>query len=225
MKVVAVMTRSPRDPGHHQPDEIKTRLSPVLPEPHQREALQRACLADVLAAARGSGAHVRLAVTAAGAEHAWMDLGVHPAHVFTQRGESLGDRERGVFRELFRRGAREVVLLGSDVPTLTSAIVSDAFAALTTARAQVVLGPAADGGYYLMGLAGPQLPDLFSGVRWSTRYTLADTLRRCEFESRRVTFLPVLEDVDDPDALARLRAQLAATPSMATHTAALLRGA
>ena len=70
--------------------------------------------------------------------------------------------------------------------------------------------------------AGPAVPDLFSGVRWSTHYALADTLRRCEFENRRVTFLPVLEDLDTPDALERLRAALADDPHRAPATARVL---
>ncbi|MBA2354544.1 MAG: TIGR04282 family arsenosugar biosynthesis glycosyltransferase [Acidobacteria bacterium] len=223
MKVIAVMTRAPRT-SVDAPDEIKTRLKPVLPEITSREALQRACLADVLTAARTvPGALVRVAVTRAGSERAWADLGVAPAHVLTQRGESLGERERGVFADLFRRGARQVVLVGSDVPTLGAAILQQAFAALVASPSHVVLGPAADGGYYLLGLAGPVVPDLFSGVRWSTRYALADTLRRCEFESRRVTFLPMLDDLDEPESLAHLRADLEVDPSRAPHTAAFLR--
>ena len=66
-----------------------------------------------------------------------------------------------------------------------------------------MLGPASDGGYYLLGLTAPQVPDLFTGVRWSTKYTLMDTLRRCEFEERRVAFLPMLDDIDEPADLAR----------------------
>ncbi len=68
----------------------------------------------------------------------------------------------------------------------------------------------------------PQVPDLFTGVRWSTKYTLMDTLRRCEFAERRVAFLPMLDDVDEPADLERLRATLAASPHLAPHTAAVL---
>jgi uncharacterized protein len=230
VKVVAVMTRvpvTPADaaaPGHAVTAAgIKTRLSPVLPDPAQRAALQRAMLADVLAAARAvPGAVVRVAVTPDADPKTLADVGVAPGQVMTQRGECLGDRERSVFADLFRRGAKQVLLVGSDLPLLTTAILEEGFAALTAAPAQVVLGPASDGGYYLLGLTAPQLPDLFTGVRWSSKYTLMDTLRRCEFEERRVAFLPMLDDIDVPEDLARLRVALAINPTSAPHTAAVL---
>ncbi len=128
MKVVAVMTRAPlavvtgaaadRDPATDGP---KTRLAPALPDAAARDALQRAMLADVLAAARAvPGAVVRVAVTPGGAPERLADLGVAPGHVITQRGDSLGDRERSVFADLFRRGAKQVLLVGSDLPLLTT---------------------------------------------------------------------------------------------------------
>ncbi len=235
MKVVAVMTRTPRPAGASaitidDPPRAtsgvggpKTRLASVLPDPRQREELQRAFLADVLAAAHAvAGAVVRVAIAPGGSPDGLADMGVQPGHVLQQRGDTLGERERGVFAELFRRGAKHVVLVGSDIPLLTPAILEAAFEALARDPAHVVLGPAADGGYYLLGLAAPTVPDLFTGVRWSTRYALMDTLRRCEFEERRVTLLPILEDVDEPGDLARLREALAVEPSRAPRTAAFL---
>lgn len=221
MKVVVVMARALDAPA----DTIKTRLSPVLPEPARRHALHVACVADVVDAARKvPGAIVRVATTPDGTGESFRLVGVEPGHVFPQQGDDLAARERAIFERMFRQGARHVVLVGSDLPLLTPDIIAEAFDALADDPLRVVLGPAADGGYYLMGLAGPALPDLFSGVRWSTVYTLADTLRRCEFENRRVAFLPVVEDVDTPEALERLRATLRAEPARAPHTASYLEG-
>jgi rSAM/selenodomain-associated transferase 1 len=233
VKVVAVMTRAAAAVATPSPADAlvvdlpsgpKTRLAPVLPDPAHRAALHRAMVTDVLAAARGvPGALVRVAVTPAGSPpEAFADFGIAPAHVIDQKGDDLGARERALFHDLFRRGARQVVIVGSDLPLLTSDLIADAFDALSADPGQVVLGPAYDGGYYLLGLAGPKVPDLFTGVRWSTRYTLMDTLRRCEFESRRVTFLPLLHDVDEPGDLTRLAEHLASTPQAAPHTAAAL---
>ena len=221
MKVVVVMARALDAPA----DTIKTRLSPMLPAPDQRRALHAACVADVVHAARSvTDAIVRVAATPDGTGASFRELGVEPGHVFPQQGDDLAARERAIFERMFRQGARHVVLVGSDIPLLTPAILSEAFDALAEDAQRVVLGPAADGGYYLMGLAGPAVPDLFSGVRWSTVYTLADTLRRCEFENRRVALLPILEDVDTPEALERLRATLRAEPARAPHTASYLEG-
>ena len=231
MRVVVVMTRAPQREGEsvvtvgtREVIGPKTRLASVLPDIAMREALQRAFLADVVAAARAvPRSLLRIAMTPGGSPDAFSSLGVPPGHVLEQRGESLGDRERHAFADLFRRGAKQVVLIGSDLPLLTTAILEEAFAALEASPGHVVLGPASDGGYYLLGLTAPKIPDLFTGVRWSTKYALMDTLRRCEFEERRVTLLPLLDDVDEPEDLARLRDVLAADPSRAPHTAASLQ--
>ena len=199
MKVVAVLAQSPRvapvpvltlgDGTTVQPAAAEPR-----PEGGSRDVVPEALLADVLAAARGvAGAVVRVAVL----PHATRDdmgaLGVPQGQVLEQRGETPGERWRGVFSNLFRRGAKHVVLVGADARSLTPAMLEDAFAALAGHPMQVAIGPSSDGGYYLLGLSGPTAPDLFTGVRWGTRYALVDTLRRCEFEDRRVTLLPVME--------------------------------
>jgi len=161
-------------------------------------------VAAVLSAARGAAGAIVRVVNPPGADpKAFAALGVSGGQVMTPPGESAGDCARAVFQDLFRRGAKRVLLVGSDGPSLTGAILADAFTALEDAPAHVVLGPAGDGSYYLLGLAAPQVPDLFTGVRLGTKYALMDTLRRCEFEERRVTFLPLLED----DAAAGIRTQ------------------
>lgn len=87
---------------------------------------------------------------------------------------------------------RQAVLIGSDIPDAGPGDISAAFQALGAADA--VFGPAADGGYWLIGL-GPRRPgDLFGMSRWSTRHALADTLR--QFGRHRVAFLRTLTDVD-----------------------------
>ncbi|WP_396626220.1 TIGR04282 family arsenosugar biosynthesis glycosyltransferase [Luteitalea sp.] len=231
MKVVVVMTRAPEiapsavitvgDAGVQGP---KTRLAPVLPDPAARQALQRAFLADTLATARAvPGAIVRVAIAPGGDPASLADLGVPAGQVITQRGDTLGDREQALFADLFRRGARQMVLIGSDIPLLTTDVLVQAFAALDASPSPVVIGPASDGGYYLLGLSGPLVPDLFTGVRWSTKYALMDTLRRCEFAERRTVLLDMLDDVDDPDDLARLREMLREDPSRAPATAAWLQ--
>jgi glycosyltransferase A (GT-A) superfamily protein (DUF2064 family) len=157
-------------------------------------ALQRDRLADVLAAARSvPGAIVRIAVAPGGRHDAVADLEVPPGHVFEARGQSGGDHHRFAIADLFRRGAKQVVLVAGDRPRLTGDLVQDAFAALEATPRHVVLGPSSDGRQYLLGLAGKEVPDVFTGVRWNTAYELHDMLRRCEFEERRVTFLPLLD--------------------------------
>ena len=115
-----------------------------------------------------------------------------------QGGGDLGARMR---RALARH--RRAVLIGCDIPDIRRADIAAAFRALGAADA--VFGPAADGGYWLVGF-GPRRPDApFAGVRWSTEYALADTL--ANFPRHRTALLRRLHDIDTAADLAALRAR------------------
>jgi glycosyltransferase A (GT-A) superfamily protein (DUF2064 family) len=91
--------------------------------------------------------------------------------------------------------------------------VHRAFAAVE-AGADAVLGPAEDGGYYLIALrAGAVSPRLFEGIAWSTGRVFAETLARCRELGLAVELLPAATDVDTPEDLRRLAARLAADPA------------
>lgn len=116
-----------------------------------------------------------------------------------QGGGNLGAR---MSRVLVRMPPGPVVIIGADTPGVRRADIVAAFRALGSADA--VFGPAADGGYWLIGLRRPAAhPDVFRDVRWSSPDALADTLRN--LEGRRVAVLAAREDVDDAGALARLQ--------------------
>ena len=117
-------------------------------------------------------------------------------------GQGMGDLGRRMERAVRRLPPGPVVIVGSDIPALGPAHVVRAFAALGTHHA--VFGPAADGGYWLVGLRRrPRLPrPLFPRVRWSSPEALADTLAGLP-RDLRVAFLETLEDVDDAAAYAR----------------------
>ena len=89
----------------------------------------------------------------------------------------------------FAAGFGPVMLRGSDVPDLPAAVVAEAREVLAAGRAQVVLGPATDGGYHLVGLTEPQ-PRLFQGPAWSSSTVLADTLELARHLGLRVHLLP-----------------------------------
>jgi glycosyltransferase A (GT-A) superfamily protein (DUF2064 family) len=96
-----------------------------------------------------------------------------------------------------------LVLIGTDIPGITPAHIAAAFRLL--GRHDAVFGPAADGGYWLVGLRRrPCVLRPFRGVRWSTQHALADTL--ANLRSRSVAHLPTLADVDTPADLARCAA-------------------
>jgi uncharacterized protein len=113
----------------------------------------------------------------------------------------LGDRMARAFATLFAEGARKVVLIGTDLPGIDAAYLQDAFAALD--KADVVFGPATDGGYGLIGLNAAQ-PGLFSGIAWSTSKVLAQSeaaALRLGLSSQR---LDPRADIDEPEDLVHL---------------------
>jgi rSAM/selenodomain-associated transferase 1 len=137
--------------------------------------------------------------------------------VVAQGDGDLGARMRRAFDDLFARAARGVVLVGSDLPGLSPSVIQHAVDALETHPGCVVLGPAEDGGYYL--IASTRTPDvLLTGIEWSTPDVLARTEARARDAAIKIVRLAVGRDVDSVD-------DLAAVPPSALRTRAWLRGA
>lgn len=105
----------------------------------------------------------------------------------------LGERLHAAFAEHFESDAQHVVIIGSDCPDVTATDIEDAWLALE--GHDVVLGPALDGGYWLIGLRAPQ-PGLFTAMPWSTDAVFAETIRRARESGLRVAVLRELSDVD-----------------------------
>lgn len=118
-----------------------------------------------------------------------------------QTGRDLAERICNCFRALFLEGFTRVLMIGADVPHVRDEWLDEAEAAL--ASADVVLGPSADGGYYLAALAAPH--DLFRGVAMGTPDVLAQTLHRAEGAGLAVHLLPPSFDVDEAADLVRLQ--------------------
>ena len=126
-------------------------------------------------------------------------------HYVPQGSGDLGQRMQRAIANRIAEGDERVVVVGSDCPTLTPEVIESAFAALS--RADVVLGPAADGGYYLVGVNGDH-PAIFQEVPWSSAETLAVTLRRAGDAGLRTALLAEHADIDTYDDLCRWRAVL-----------------
>jgi uncharacterized protein len=110
-----------------------------------------------------------------------------------QVGGGLGERLHAAFAEHFETDAQHVVIIGSDCPDVTATDIEDAWLALE--GHDVVLGPALDGGYWLIGLRAPQ-PALFTGIPWSTDRVFGETMCRARETGLRVALLRELADVD-----------------------------
>lgn len=115
---------------------------------------------------------------------------------------SLGDRMAHAFAAAFAGGAMRAVIIGTDCPGLSAALLHQAFDGLRTH--DLVVGPAADGGYYLLGLRALHL-SLFHNKNWSTASVLPDTLADAARLGLRVAQLPTLHDVDSASDLATWR--------------------
>ena len=107
----------------------------------------------------------------------------------------LGARLARATREAFAAGARRVAVIGSDCPRVTAEDIKSAWAAL--AQHDVVLGPAMDGGYWLVALRAPE-PRLFADITWSTGAVLEQTLAQARAAGLSVKLLRELSDVDTP---------------------------
>ncbi len=108
-----------------------------------------------------------------------------------QQGKDLGCRMQRAFQWGFDRGYEAICVLGTDLWELTPALISSAFVALE--KKEVVIGPAADGGYYLLGLKQPK-PELFENIPWSTEKVLKET--QALLQPKKVTLLPKKNDID-----------------------------
>jgi glycosyltransferase A (GT-A) superfamily protein (DUF2064 family) len=120
-----------------------------------------------------------------------------------QREGDLGERMRQAFDDLLAQGAASVALIGSDVPGIDPAAVSDAQRTLRERPAAVVLGPAHDGGYYLV--AAVRTPAvLFADMPWSTPGVLAETERRARVAGIETVRVAAARDIDTLDDLRAL---------------------
>ncbi len=119
-----------------------------------------------------------------------------------QVGHSLGDRLQLATKSAFEAGAQRVVVIGTDCPSLTSSDLRTAFEQLEAH--DIVIGPAQDGGYYLIGLNAERAP-LFADIDWSTSQVLEQTLQKTRKLGLRVHQLRMLPDVDYPEDLLPLR--------------------
>jgi uncharacterized protein len=192
--LLLVFTRYP------EPGKVKTRLIPALGKVgaanlHQRLTAHTLRLARAGAAASRSDLIVRFD---GGGESAMQQV-FGEAYCYEPQGPGdLGPRLERAFTASFQQGRRRVVLIGSDCPGITAPLLHSAFARLIDH--DLVLGPANDGGYYLIGLREPQ-PELFQDLPWGTAQVLTQTLEKAAGLGLRLALLESLTDIDRPEDL------------------------
>lgn len=191
---LAVFTRFP------SPGTTKTRLIPKL-GPGGAATLHRQMTERVIAQAKKfcNQSCTELEIHFDGGSIDTMNEWLGPHTFVRQKEGSLGERMEFTFRRAFTSGVSKAIIIGTDCPGLTSDILHQAITALDNNT--LVLGPAFDGGYYLIGLAAP-CPALFTDIAWGTPTVFAQTMARAQ--SLTVHHLPFLHDIDHPEDLAHL---------------------
>jgi rSAM/selenodomain-associated transferase 1 len=209
------------------PGKVKTRLSPPL-SPMQAADLNACFLRDTVAnladAALSAPAEVVISYTPSGAEDAFAGILPEGTLLLPQRGDGFGQRLLATAIDLIACGFTSVCLIDSDSPTVPTREFIAAVRQLARPGSRAVLGPSADGGYYLIGLQRPEA-NLFDRITWSTALVNRQTLERAAEIGLPVILLAEWYDIDDAASLAQLRAEFSQSPAPgypAPHTRAYM---
>lgn len=217
---VLVMAKAPR------PGAVKTRLHPLL-GPDGCARLQAVLLRHTVATALATGSRVVVAFDPPDARTEIRALieGLGAIELIPQCGEHLGERMSAAAEDVLEGGGR-LVVIGTDAPTLSVGLLERALTALDSGSSAVI-GPALDGGYYLLGLNWPA-PDAFAidPALWSGERVAAATMARLRRLPGRVAQLPTLRDLDTPEDAAALISDPLLPPAIArglypAHTSAV----
>jgi rSAM/selenodomain-associated transferase 1 len=220
---LSVMTKAP------QAGRVKTRLVPPL-TPEEAAELNKCFLRDTASAILSACSHRPMGnasevkrkhqdnashdetatvacgvavYTPIGAESAYANILPLEFTLLPQRGDGFGERLYFATEDLFTCGFASVCLIDSDSPTVPARNFQHAADLLAHSDDRIVLGPSADGGYYLIGLKKPHR-EVFEAIDWSTERVLDQTIRRAMAIGLEVKLLPAGYDVDDGASLRRL---------------------
>ncbi len=193
-----------------QPGRSKTRLATVIGDVAASE-LSACFLRDVAAAIEAVpealGRRGYSVYAPAGAEHIMRQLLPAEFGLLLQAGDDLGDVLIGATRALLDAGHDCVLLVNGDSPTLPARLLVQAVETMRAPGDRMVLGPASDGGYYLVGLKRPH-PQLFTRIAWGTDTVARSTCERAAEIGLATTLLPEWYDVDDIQTLRWLQDEL-----------------
>jgi rSAM/selenodomain-associated transferase 1 len=219
---IAVMAKAPRV------GEVKTRLTPPLTSA-QAASLGRCFIRDIAdniqKAAQSAAIDGYVAYSPPGSEDQFRGLLPDGIALLPPRHAGLGASLFDATEDLLGIGYGAACLVNADSPNLPTSRLVEAAQALLASGERIVLGPAEDGGYYLIGLKHPHR-GLFENITWSTDAVFRQTLDRAAALNLETVVLAPWYDVDDVTSLRRVRDEITAAPLIgyeASHTAALLR--
>ncbi|HPJ96555.1 MAG TPA: TIGR04282 family arsenosugar biosynthesis glycosyltransferase [Syntrophales bacterium] len=213
-RCLVMMTKYPA------PGQVKTRLAAGIGAAHAAELSKRFIL-DLLQTLASRDWEIRIAL------HPWerneeMSAVVGEKYeLVPQRGCDLGERMGHVFLELFSEAFQEIIMIGSDAPDLPAEFIEEAFTAL--ANHDAVLGPACDGGYYLIGFRrGIFSPLLLDSLPWGAPDIFVQQLKRLREQKLQVYILPPWHDIDTQTDLKKTAGLAGTTPFAESLTMAYI---
>ena len=214
-KCTIIFVRSP------QIGKVKTRLSKTFGAETVLK-IYKSFVQDVIETVKKHTDHIRISYYPMGAgDEVWEWLG-DGFHYMPQEGKHLGDRMRNAFTRAFSDGFYRVVLLGTDIPDLPGSIIDEAFSKLSCHPS--VIGPALDGGYYLIGFQQENfIPRAFDNIPWGTQHVLNKTLSVFKEAKQNIHILPSWQDTDDYKDLLALNKRIAEEKTIAHHSAGVLK--
>ncbi|MBI5234599.1 MAG: TIGR04282 family arsenosugar biosynthesis glycosyltransferase [Deltaproteobacteria bacterium] len=188
-RAIAVMAKAPTA------GRVKTRLCPFLTE-DEAAGFYRALLLDTFDLLKKiPDADVIVAYTPMHAKKEFLGTAPFGAMPLAQAGKTLGERLFNVFACLFEKGYKKAAVIGSDSPDLPSEYIVEAFSALKDGEKKVVLGPAHDGGYYLIAMGRP-VPLVFEDIPWGTEKVLNKTMERLKEADVPLSLISPWHDID-----------------------------
>ncbi|HZU68119.1 MAG TPA: TIGR04282 family arsenosugar biosynthesis glycosyltransferase [Ktedonobacteraceae bacterium] len=213
---LVIMARYP------QVSTTKTRLARAIGN-EAAILLYKAFLTDLAYKFAGHNADLYWAYTPSRVDYADFMASLAPSlaqymHYFAQQGADLGERLLDAFQHMYELGYKRTIVIGSDSPHIQQDILAAACQELN--EADVVLGPADDGGYYLIAMCQPY--DVFRGILMSTSRVARMTIELARSQGLKVSTLETLFDIDELPDLERLEQLLRADSSPAPATAVLL---
>jgi len=189
------------------PGQVKTRLCPPL-TPDEAATLHGSFVLDMLERTKIAATKLKLPIDrylACAPSSALVFFQImeerQSVNLIDQIGDDLGARMEQAFATLFGKGYQRVFIVGTDIPSLPLDHYKQALALLESH--DIVLGPAMDGGYYLIGLTQPR-PELFADIAWSTNRVLAATQDKVANLGLKAALLPPWRDIDTIDDLTAL---------------------
>jgi uncharacterized protein len=175
-------------------NKVKTRLAEKL-DPGLAEKIYKCFILDMMDTLNESGYDIKVFTNSAGSIAKFKRWKNFKYDFYIQEGDDIGRKMFNAFKNIFSENYEKIILIGSDIPEINLKIINDAFKNLDSNQA--VIGPAVDGGYYLIGLEKNHLNErIFEGVAWSTSKVFEQTMDNILISGLTCKTLDYLSDID-----------------------------